>query len=43
MPLRRGLSGRLGRLMDEEEPFLPPQKGERRDTTALSTERFLVI
>nr|XP_040059087.1 zinc finger CCCH domain-containing protein 11A isoform X3 [Gasterosteus aculeatus aculeatus] len=26
VPLRRGLSGRLGRLMDEEEPFLPPQK-----------------
>ncbi|KAL6111356.1 zbed6 [Pungitius sinensis] len=26
VPLRRGLSGRLGRLMDEEEPFQPPQK-----------------
>ncbi|KAM8913971.1 zinc finger CCCH domain-containing protein 11A isoform 3-T6 [Spinachia spinachia] len=26
VPLKRGLSRRLGRNMDEEEPFLPPQK-----------------
>ncbi|XP_075952812.1 zinc finger CCCH domain-containing protein 11A isoform X3 [Anarhichas minor] len=26
VPLRRGLAGRLGNVVDEEEPFLPPQK-----------------
>ncbi|XP_031731473.1 zinc finger CCCH domain-containing protein 11A isoform X2 [Anarrhichthys ocellatus] len=26
VPLRRGLAGRLGSVVDEEEPFLPPQK-----------------
>ncbi|XP_063768111.1 zinc finger CCCH domain-containing protein 11A isoform X2 [Eleginops maclovinus] len=26
VPLRKGLAGRLGRILDEEEPFMPPQK-----------------
>ncbi|XP_034000610.1 zinc finger CCCH domain-containing protein 11A isoform X2 [Trematomus bernacchii] len=26
VPLRRGLAGRLGRIVDEEEPLMPPQK-----------------
>lgn len=35
VPLKRSLAARLGRVVDEEEPLMPPNKGEYQDTSRI--------